>query len=156
MAIAKFRVVDGKCALPRAKGQSRQFAHKDDVVELEESFVAKFANKFERVPAAAPAAPPASAAAPAAVLTPKAAPQAIMLQNSLARLPGQIKKGEYKDPEYVVGAMRSHYGALFTPVIEKRVRAMFPVKPAAPSGASVPAPEKLTPAEVEARQAETA
>lgn len=55
MAKAKFRVVDGKCQLPRAAGEVPKFAYKGDVIEVDEEFAAKFKGKFERI--MMPAAP---------------------------------------------------------------------------------------------------
>lgn len=62
------------------------------------------------------------AAAAAAV---SAAPSQEELDASLAKLPEAIAAGEYKDPEYVVTAMRDYFGDLFTADTETAVRDAF-------------------------------
>lgn len=56
------------------------------------------------------------------------------LDAALASLPG-----ENSDPEYVVRAMRSHFGAVFTDADETRVREVV-VAPAAQAPATAPEP----------------
>jgi colicin import membrane protein len=84
MAKAKFRVVDGKCQLPRIEGQPPKFAYKGEVIEVDEEFPAKFKGKFERL---------------AAPVAPNPAEQARLLQQAKAKADTEARAKAKRDAE---------------------------------------------------------
>lgn len=71
--------------------------------------------------------PPAQEAASVAASTMQE-----QLDGALGKLPGLIEAGTYKDADFVVTQMRTHFGELFTDEVEAKVRGMFPADPKPP------------------------